>query len=266
MSSQLTFAGITSATSSPASGFGPMRSGAQDGPTTAPHGLVHAHVSPSPSPAPSAAPLTSAISGPSSSGSSASVALQRSLASRLRDRLPLPGLTLFRLTWKERVTPSGRPICALRASALRTSDSACTGWATPAGHEAGGTPEQFLERKRKAVENGSELGVSLTSLSLQAQLASWPTPQREDSESTGAHHGTPDTLHSASQLAGWSTPRANKWGFPDAHGSHEAPSRIDGTINGGVLLIPVASSMESWEAQAVAAQAQLLKEVEQDAT
>jgi len=32
--------------------------------------------------------------------------------------------------------------------------------------------------------------------------AGWPTPRREDSESTGAHHGRPDTLHSASQLAG----------------------------------------------------------------
>ena len=24
-------------------------------------------------------------------------------------------------------------------------------------------------------------------------------------------------------VAPWSTPRANKWGFPDAHGSHEGP-------------------------------------------
>ncbi|HXZ86499.1 MAG TPA: hypothetical protein VEI82_13535 [Myxococcota bacterium] len=45
------------------------------------------------------------------------------------------------------------------------------GWATPAAQEAGGTPEQFLARKEKARSNGSELGVSLTSLSLQAQLA-----------------------------------------------------------------------------------------------
>jgi hypothetical protein len=46
---------------------------------------------------------------------------------------------------------------------------------------------------------------------------------------------------------------------------HEAPSRFNGTVNGGVLLIPVAASMEEWEAQAVAAQAQLQREVEQDA-
>jgi hypothetical protein len=51
------------------------------------------------------------------------------------------------------------------------------GWATPAAREAGGTPEQFLDRKRKAVENGAQLGISLTSLSLQAQTASgWATP------------------------------------------------------------------------------------------
>jgi len=45
-----------------------------------------------------------------------------------------------------------------------------TSWATPASHEAGGTPERFLERKELARENGSKLGISLTSLSLQAQL------------------------------------------------------------------------------------------------
>ena len=45
-----------------------------------------------------------------------------------------------------------------------------SGWATPAAHEAGGTPEQFLERKRLAKESGSKLGISLTSLSLQAQM------------------------------------------------------------------------------------------------
>ena len=45
-----------------------------------------------------------------------------------------------------------------------------SGWATPASHEAGGTPERFLERKKLARENGSKLGISLTSLSLQAQL------------------------------------------------------------------------------------------------
>ena len=45
------------------------------------------------------------------------------------------------------------------------------GWNTPTTSEPGGTAEQFLARKRKAVANGSKLGVSLTALNLQAQLA-----------------------------------------------------------------------------------------------
>jgi hypothetical protein len=50
-------------------------------------------------------------------------------------------------------------------------------WATPAAKEAGGTIEQFMLRKTKAVENGAQIGISLTSLSLQATLAvSGPMP------------------------------------------------------------------------------------------
>jgi hypothetical protein len=46
---------------------------------------------------------------------------------------------------------------------------------------------------------------------------------------------------------------------------HEAPSKINGTINGGVLLIPVAESLDAWERAAVVAQAALRAEVEADA-
>jgi DNA methylase len=124
--------------------------------------------------------------------------------------MALSGSTLFSLTWKERVTPAGRRICARRASVLRTPASGYTswpsptvndakgsaysyaqgdhdrlslklvgaarlaGWGTPAAHDAGGTPERFLERKRKAVAAGKRLGVSLTSLSLQAQTLADP--------------------------------------------------------------------------------------------
>jgi hypothetical protein len=47
-------------------------------------------------------------------------------------------------------------------------------WATPVADPAGGTAEQFLERKRKAVENGSSMGIVLSDLNLQAQT--WATP------------------------------------------------------------------------------------------
>ena len=38
----------------------------------------------------------------------------------------------------------------------------------------------------------------------------WPTARAEDSESTGAHRGSPDTLTSAAQVSGWPTPKAGK--------------------------------------------------------
>lgn len=56
------------------------------------------------------------ISGPLGTGSSASVDLTSSLGSRLQTALASRGSTLFRLTWKEAVTPSGRRIYRLRAS------------------------------------------------------------------------------------------------------------------------------------------------------
>lgn len=71
------------------------------------------------------------------------------------------------------------------------------GWATPAAKEAGGTPEAFLARKVKAREAGSSLGVSLTSLSLQAQLTD-PGP-----ELTGSTVETTSTGQLNPSLSRW---------------------------------------------------------------
>lgn len=270
-------------------------------------GPARARVSRSPRPAAEPAPTMSDTYGPSGSSSSKSADLQSFLANKCRRQVDSNGSMLFKLTFKERATPSGFRICAVRGSRRPTSDSACTSWpsptvndskgsdytyangdhnriclklrgaaklahwsspitsnangsrkydgkrgiglnseaklapwptvcvadsgrasgtfargnptlvgaakmahwptpnasgaerggsvehmdgrrsnlidtvmlaswATPAAQEAGGTPEQFLARKEKANENGSSLGVSLTSLSLQAQLASGTTP------------------------------------------------------------------------------------------
>ncbi len=98
----------------------------------------------------------------------------------LKRKLTPLGSTLYTLTWKQWTTPLGVSRSRLRGSALRTSETASTGsqtgWPTPAAQEAGGTPEQFLARKEKARANGSQLGISLTSLSLMAQLSGWVTP------------------------------------------------------------------------------------------
>lgn len=112
------------------------------------------------------------------------------LTSALKRRInPGTASSLFKTQWKDRVTPNGFVLPAFRATSRRAPTTE-TSWATPASHEAGGTPEAFLARKEKARANGSELGISLTSLSLQAQLvtkrpqpeaeAGWATPMTHD--------------------------------------------------------------------------------------
>lgn len=49
-------------------------------------------------------------------------------------------------------------------------------WATPVANPANGTPEQFLDRKRRAVERGSTMGIVLSDLQMQALAYSLPAP------------------------------------------------------------------------------------------
>lgn len=285
-SKKRTSKGTRKRTSSPASPSGATRSVKPVGEMTSKSLRARLRAKVSRRPAAARASTTSATSGQSTSASSKRDDLQSSFLNRYRARTDSLGSTLFSLTWKERATPAGRSIPALRASVRRTSVSDCTSWpsptvndskgsaysyangdpekpclklvgaarlshwpspnatggerggsvehmdgrrsgagtrgdggenlqttvqlmawstpardwkpsasnkhgdnarplnevarlaawATPASREAGGTPEQFLARKEKAKEAGSELGVSLTSLALQAQLAgSGPT-------------------------------------------------------------------------------------------
>ena len=202
-----------SATSLPASGSGPMPSGFPDGMMIGRSGQDLAPASPSPVRERGSERQTGDTCGPSSSGSSVSADLGRSLASRLQDRLPLPGLMLYRMTWKTRVTPSGRQICALRALGHRTSGSGCTGWPTTAARDwRDGRSNQHGKNARPLNEmarltgwptpdcqNGRDVNIKrleakgnhAMSLHHMAALTGWPTPRREDSESTGAHRGTP---------------------------------------------------------------------------
>lgn len=63
---------------------------------------------------------------------------QTNLSSCLRSRIPLDGSIEYSLIWKRKVTPAGRVIYRLQASARRTSASDCTGWPTPAAQNAEG--------------------------------------------------------------------------------------------------------------------------------
>ena len=176
---------MINAISSPVSASGLPLCARLDGRMIAPSGPEAVPASLSASRAKAAGLLTSGICGLPGTGSSNSVALQSSLASRLRASPAFIGSTLFRLTLKERVTPSGRPIWALRASAHRTSDSDCGSWASPTANE---------KRRREDFQEGRALN---------AAEALGPKP-------TGSHVGTA----SGGQL----NPEHSRWlmGLPPA--------------------------------------------------
>lgn len=117
---------------------------------------------------------TPGTSRPSSSNSLASVTLQSSLGSRLRQQLENCGCAIYKLTWKEKTTPSGLPYSQLVASAHRTkesdSSSAHTDWPTPA---VSLITNDVNMRSTDGRTKPNKLGWA-------AALASWPTPTTRD--------------------------------------------------------------------------------------
>lgn len=275
MSSQMSFLDLLSATSSPALEAGQERSASPTGPTTGPSGQAHAHVrrsrpqerarvvqvaaakavsrilSSQPAGYVSIAATNGevmiATSSRSSSACGVSAALQESLASRLQVATEFSGSTLYGLRWKSVDMPSGAPICRLRASAPRTSDSASGSglgaWPTPRANTAHGKSisreaNPALAAKECRLEDVCTLAGWVTTttrdwkdsgadikprsdtgkerfdqLPRQANLAGWPTPtvtNNGNGETIEARRskGFGLTLTDASMAAGWPTPTA----------------------------------------------------------
>ena len=219
MSTPSTLSGTTSATSSPASESGLMRSDSQAGPTTGPCGQDPVPASHSARQGSSKAPATNATSGQPGSVSLRSASLRSCLVNRLKQRSATAGSTLFKLTWKESATPSQRPVSLLRASVRRISDSGCgllrKAWTTPSATD--GT--------RAGTMTPNMTGSSLTQLST---LASWVAPAARDWKDSGADikpraDGTErfDQLPRQANLAGWPTPNT----MDTVDRKHMRPSR-----------------------------------------
>ena len=193
MSLQLTLSLTTNAISSPGSASGATHSDKPDGQTISPSGPVVVHASLSARQAKELGLVTTGTCGGHSFGSSNSVALKQSLVSRLAQKMDLLGGTLFKLTWKERVTPLQRSIYALRASALLTSANGFTGWPTAAS--------------RDWKSSASNLhGQNARPLNEVARLASWPTPQAHDAKGArsdaSAEKNSPRCLARESAMVG----------------------------------------------------------------
>jgi hypothetical protein len=219
----VTCAATPNATFSPASESGLTPSGSPGGETTLRFGQEVALVNLSARQAKEAGLLTTGTYGPLSNGSFRSASLSSSLVSRLRARTDLLGSTLYKLTWKVRLTPLQRSISALRASVLRTSVSASGSsatestqgvpapWVTPSSRDWKDTPGM--------VEVRPDGRSRLDQLPRQAQLITgWNTPTAAEAG------GTPEqfvarkakqtcgnsltALNLQAMLAAWPTPTA----------------------------------------------------------
>ena len=179
---------------------------------TSSSGQAAARASLSPRQAKAQGLLMSDTSGLHGTGSSKSRALQSSLESRLQAETRSLGSTLFRLTWKTWVLPSGRMLVRQRASVPRTSGTAPTGagsWPTP-------TTQDWKDGANPNVD------VPLNALlGRVVWLAGWPTPtvgnatgsqMAKGASPTGRRpDGTKATvsLPQVASFAGWPTPTAS---------------------------------------------------------
>lgn len=198
MSHQTTSRVLPKSTSSQVSAPGHSPCAAQDGLMIARSGLAPAHASLSARQAKSLGLLTSGTYGPPCTGWSGSAALSLSLANSLEALTHSTGSTLYRLTWKRWVMPSGRSRFRLRASVRRTSETELIGWPTPTANA--------WKHPSNAGRQGSP------NLQTVAALSGWPTPVATDGK--GGYPGgrirsgklSTDRLDVTAQLAGWPTP------------------------------------------------------------
>ena len=169
---------MRSATSSPELAYGHTPYDRQAGMTAAQCGQVRVHVSPSAQQDKKVDSPTNDISGLHGSVSSESVDLSLCLVNKLQARLASAGSTLYRLTWKQRTTPSGRSISALRGWALRTSDNDFGSWPTPTARD-----------HKDGASKGTVPINSLLGRVVWMTKGAWSTPRAEERQQKNSRDG-----------------------------------------------------------------------------
>ena len=177
--------------------------------------------------------MTSGTSGHTGTTSLASASLQTLLESRLRAKTQGHGSTLYTMTWKEWVTPSGRSRFRLRASVRRISETdsiGLEGWITPTTRDHKDTPGMVAQREGRD---------RLDQLPRQAYLAGWPTPKARDHHTEGQGQYSP-SLPKLCEMAGWPSPGAN-----DTTGAEPIAQR-ESRKAGGLQLRDIPHLLAGW--------------------
>lgn len=149
--------------------------------------------------------------------------LQSALERSLRRRFRGYGSPEYALTWSYWDMPSGAPICALRASARRTSASAYGGWPSPKASNTTGAGT-----RGKGGEN----------LQTVALYAGWNTPRATDGKNGGPNQAG-GALPADAARAGWCTPTVNDTkgsAYSYGRGKHDSPC----------LKLPGQAQMAGW--------------------
>jgi hypothetical protein len=231
MSSLPSWLGTPNATSSRASGAGAWPSDSQGGPTTDPSGPAVAPASLSALQTKEQGLLTSGTYGRIGSILYGHCDLQQSLVNRLMQRLTTDGLILFKMTWKVKVTPSGRAVSLLRASGLRISGSGSGSWPTTNASDEKwrySTPEMADRR----LASGKQMCVESV-----AHLVGWPTTTTRDWKDGSQCDNVElnSLLGRTVWLSNWATPIVN-----DTLGSTHCygPKTSDGSPRKEFLKLP----------------------------
>ena len=194
-----------SATSSQVLVDGPWPSDSPGGLTTDPSGPAVAHASLSASQAKDMGWLTSGTYGRIGSILYGHSDLKQCLVNRLKQRLTTGGSTLFKMTWKEKVTPSRQSVSLLRASGLRISDSDSGSWPTPMALDHWMASTERKDGGQKQLPNVA----AITGLAdVAVHLTSWPTTTTRDHKDGSQCDNVPlnTLLGRVAWLTGWQTP------------------------------------------------------------
>lgn len=175
-----------SATSSPGLAAGHMLCVWPDGRITNRSGQEVVRASLSPRVAKALHLTTRDISGPTSPGLLSSAALSEWLASSLQAVEQIHGSTLYKMTWKKWVTPSGLSRSRLRVSARLTKENGLTGWPTPTCNT---NPQPETKR-------------GLQTLAGAARMVGWPTPTTIDNNQVKGEGAAKNNPRRGSTLGG----------------------------------------------------------------
>jgi hypothetical protein len=168
------------ATSSQESGDGHLQLDLLGGGTTDKCGQVARHANHSAQPANRKDKTMSDTCGQYSSISYASAVLQSSLESRLQQRLEQAGSMIYKMTWKQKVTPRQWSYCQRAASALRTKETdsgqLLSAWPTVTTQD---NPQVKGEGKAEGTSRGTTLGGAAR------MITAWPTPTAHNAKENG---------------------------------------------------------------------------------